>query len=554
MNFKNWLLSEEIFPNKTATVYHRTDSTDNIQNILSSKFTPGAGGLYGSGLYTTFDLKSQFTDYMSRYGEYILKFKVTNLDKYLILPINVAKYVLGNNYRISDQFKKILPGKAIKYHPIGKRIDINWGIAGNVSDDLNLNFLDELQAKTQYTSEIFKMLYDVNSWMESELFGVLYNGANDGYCLLKYPPIDESITMLSYAKAFYYEFNKMDKLLKNQGWETSTKTMKIKHISKVPQEKRNVKLNLGINKDLMDAVEQESLNTVKSLIKKGAYNFEEALELAAKKGNLPIIKYLSEKGPIEEGSDWKLGKPLLIAAQEGYLEIVKYFVDHLMSTDNKHYNYILIDVAIRASANGHTEIVKYVVESNELSKLQLEDILTYADNLDIIKYLINKGITSPAALTYSLNKAINKGDIESVKYIEEIKMDNGKYPQPRANTLAQAVGSGHSNIVKYFSKKLIKDDEGRKKLDAVLLAAIDYGNLDIVKYLFVIGMKPLTIAPLIHAAIASPLSTSIYENIINYLINMGNYSQEDLKSAVKELKSKGEERAANLLYKNIKLT
>ena len=38
MNFKEWLLSEEIFPNKTATVYHRTcpgcDEEKSVQAVL----------------------------------------------------------------------------------------------------------------------------------------------------------------------------------------------------------------------------------------------------------------------------------------------------------------------------------------------------------------------------------------------------------------------------------------------------------------------------------------------------------------------------------------
>ena len=38
MNFKQWLLSEEIFPqNNTATVYHRTKSVDSVSNMLTQE-------------------------------------------------------------------------------------------------------------------------------------------------------------------------------------------------------------------------------------------------------------------------------------------------------------------------------------------------------------------------------------------------------------------------------------------------------------------------------------------------------------------------------------
>ena len=63
MNFKQWLLSEEIFPqNNTATVYHRTKSVDSVSNMLTQGFRIGEGCLYGCGLYTTFDINSNIDD------------------------------------------------------------------------------------------------------------------------------------------------------------------------------------------------------------------------------------------------------------------------------------------------------------------------------------------------------------------------------------------------------------------------------------------------------------------------------------------------------------
>ena len=102
MNFKQWLLSEEIFPqNNTATVYHRTKSVDSVSNMLTQGFRIGEGCLYGCGLYTTFDINSQFTDYMDTYGNYVTKWKVTGLDKYLIFQLQVAKSIHKENFSIS---------------------------------------------------------------------------------------------------------------------------------------------------------------------------------------------------------------------------------------------------------------------------------------------------------------------------------------------------------------------------------------------------------------------------------------------------------------------
>ena len=95
MNFKHWLISEEIFPNKTATVYHRTcqncdedKSIKSVSSILTSDYKVGKGCYYGCGLYTTFAIKSQFTNYMQTYGKAVVKFKVEELDKYLIFQLS----------------------------------------------------------------------------------------------------------------------------------------------------------------------------------------------------------------------------------------------------------------------------------------------------------------------------------------------------------------------------------------------------------------------------------------------------------------------------------
>ena len=114
MNFKEWLISEEIFPNKTATVYHRTcqncdedKSVKAVSSILTSDYKTGAGCFYGCGLYTTFAIESQFTDYIKGYGKALVKFKVEELEKYLIFQLSVAKQIHGNDYKMSSQFKKL---------------------------------------------------------------------------------------------------------------------------------------------------------------------------------------------------------------------------------------------------------------------------------------------------------------------------------------------------------------------------------------------------------------------------------------------------------------
>ena len=84
MQFKEWLINEEIWPNGTATVYHRTNS-EAVNGLLANPFKPGEGDMYGKGLYTTFAIESQFVASMEKtYGSTLIKFKVTDLNEYVI--------------------------------------------------------------------------------------------------------------------------------------------------------------------------------------------------------------------------------------------------------------------------------------------------------------------------------------------------------------------------------------------------------------------------------------------------------------------------------------
>ena len=229
MKFKNWLLTEEIWQNNTATVYHRTDS-QNIKNILSTGWKVGSGDMYGSGLYTTFAIESQFTDHMERYGTSLIKFKVTNLDQYLICQKSVAQQVLGQNYKISDQLKKL-----------------------NLTDlytPEQIEKFDQMMETEKFSSAVAKKMYDTNNNLDKKAKGIIYYDFSNGYCLVKYPPIEDStITLLAFANdAFTNDMQKMQELQtnckKNQEgkcenpWITSTSKLAIKHLYSLPEKDR----------------------------------------------------------------------------------------------------------------------------------------------------------------------------------------------------------------------------------------------------------------------------------------------------------------------------
>ena len=249
MNFKKWLLSEDIWQGNTATVFHRTKSVKDVSGVLTSDYKTGAGCMYGCGLYTTFALESQFSSYMYRYGHAVIKFKVIGLDKYLIFQLSVAKQIHGEDYKISSQFKKL-------------------GLLNKPNvDESKLKEYDERQEKENYSSTLAREFYEQNKWIEKSVKGIIYYGGNDGYCLVKYEPVqDGTITMLGYAVADVDNQQKMEELKSNIGWITSTEKAKIKYIYSLPNDQKS-KYNF-IDKFIAQNINKFSNAEVDDLIEK----------------------------------------------------------------------------------------------------------------------------------------------------------------------------------------------------------------------------------------------------------------------------------------------
>jgi hypothetical protein len=210
MEFSNWLMMEEIFPNKTATIFHRAGinaTSKTVTNILNSDFKAGAGSgcMHGCGLYGTFSLESQFDSGMSSYGSFLIKFKITDLDKYIIIPPSVAKYIKGERWKLSDQLLDSYP-------------DL-------IKSPSDLEELDEMQESSWRKGF-------VPSLIEEKVKGVLYHDFH-GYTLVKYNPVnDGTITMIGYTVASALDTEKITELQNPSAWTTSTGTAKIRDIYK----------------------------------------------------------------------------------------------------------------------------------------------------------------------------------------------------------------------------------------------------------------------------------------------------------------------------------
>ena len=183
---ENTSLSEEIYPNNTATLYHRTKETENIEKIMSDGWSDSGSGLYGRGVYTTYILRDQMTESMFNYGKILLKFKYTGLDKLLVFELDEAKKIHGKNYKLIDQLKKLKVYDNLK--SIDKDIDL-------VIDNHQYSLENSSSIKS---SDVAQSMIEDYPILTDKLAGILYYGRNDGRCILIYPPA-KNLILLAYC-------------------------------------------------------------------------------------------------------------------------------------------------------------------------------------------------------------------------------------------------------------------------------------------------------------------------------------------------------------------
>ena len=214
IKFTDWLMCEEIFPNKTATVFHRAGgnaTSETIEKILNSDFKAGAGVgcAYGCGLYATFNLESQFSQGMNSYGPWIIKFKLTDLDKYIIIPPTVAKFVKGERWKLSEQLEDLIPEI---YEKEKSKNPHKWE---------NIDSSQETSWKNGF----------MPSFIQERCKGVLYYDSAVGYAVVKYMPVnDGTVSMVGYALANANDLEKMEELQSPKNWTTTASDVKIRDI------------------------------------------------------------------------------------------------------------------------------------------------------------------------------------------------------------------------------------------------------------------------------------------------------------------------------------
>lgn len=226
------LVNEEIYgQNKTATVYHRTKSIESIESVLKSGFSPGDGAFYGEGLYTTYDIESQNNEKMKKYGPYIIKFIVRDLDQYMIFDPVEAKKIHGNDWSLDSQCAKFgvpfTPTLKNKVDEWNGRSEVDPGVNRLVAGIFGPANQSKSPSKPIFSSNLAKFFFDeLGESLTSKVKGMVFHGQHDGRVMVKYMPVDDgTIVMAAYAynpvwkyKRQNQEFNDYVMANRPKGW------------------------------------------------------------------------------------------------------------------------------------------------------------------------------------------------------------------------------------------------------------------------------------------------------------------------------------------------
>ena len=159
--------------------YHRTNSLEIIDSIINKGFIPGYGDMYGKGLYSCFNLKSQLNYSMTGYGDYILKFELHEKNL-LIFNYQVAKKIYGDKYTLIDQLvnQKIVHDK----YQLGPE----WF---KMSKDLENSFDNEFaSADVAYNQFVSKIFFTSSKIPKLPISGIMFTGRQDGDVCVVYNP------------------------------------------------------------------------------------------------------------------------------------------------------------------------------------------------------------------------------------------------------------------------------------------------------------------------------------------------------------------------------
>ena len=144
----------------------------------------------------------------------------------------------------------------------------------------------------------------------------------------------------------------------------------------------------------------------------GEYTKDKALMHNSRKGNLAIVKYLTENAA---DIHFENNISLRVASEKGYLEIVRYLVEHGADIHARNNSALIL-----ASENGHLPVVEYLVEHGvDVTADDNQALISASLNgkLLVVKYLVEHGADITAQDNDAVRQASLNKHLELVKYL-----------------------------------------------------------------------------------------------------------------------------------------
>lgn len=244
MKFKEFFLGlNESIQGNLSWLYHRTGVFPYEHPIRNGMFSTSDNirALYGTGLYTTYDLDSQLNERMKRlYGSFILRFKV-NLSNFFILD--------------EDVFKRLHPNR--NFYDYLKKYNVN--LVYQDGDEEN-DYAADLKFTSDTARKYAKKIKSLNIFN-----GILFTGRSDGRVAIVWKP--ETLVFHSFSDDEGKTWQKMDSLIKMKNtqslaetvWQSFLKRGDVSSMNKMDDtEKLNVVKN--VYRKVLDSVDDIQLH------------------------------------------------------------------------------------------------------------------------------------------------------------------------------------------------------------------------------------------------------------------------------------------------------
>lgn len=236
MDFRFWLsVNEEINNDNTAIVYHRLTSMTGVRSLLTNVYMVGGRTDLGRGLYTTMTLEGQFSIHMEDFGDFLTKWEVKGLDRYMVFGKDLSMKIHGDDWslfgqmsklNILDKFKdnsvKLLGSpQQIKCMTCGYKNVVNSKECVSCFSEfkiweINLSYFEESNLLNRVD-----FLRSNHMWLENSVRGCIYPESRYGIVLLKYLPIEDgTISLVGYVEAAWNDVAKMSELKRGVGWNS----------------------------------------------------------------------------------------------------------------------------------------------------------------------------------------------------------------------------------------------------------------------------------------------------------------------------------------------